>query len=481
MKIAAGSDDAGTDYDCDYSTTHNEIYIGLCRDGQNITSGLRFADVRIPRSARILDARISFTVDGPFTDDITLDFYGEAAGNVATFSDTNRPENRPLIAGQVSEWHITSIDPWELGEVRYSPPLTNIVQEIVKRADWSPGNALAIIVKNGGPASGYWRARRVIAYERPTWYPGTEYAATLVVTYEESADSTLTAPRAGARPIVDGNLAEWQALGQTLLNKDTAGTIAGQTPTYADLSAGLRTAWAPERLYFAAAITDDVLVGNNSPQIWGDDVIELGIRVGSTTHQFTLAVDGRTTDNGNPITSLTCVTRTVPGGWTLEVAIPATALGLTALAADQQYPFTFGLWDDDLRTYPGQTHMIWRGTSTNTYQPAWGTLKLSSTVYDFPQAATQTPTATATATPTPTPTATRHAPRRPPRPPRTPTVTPTATPSPTPTSTATETAQPSATPTATGTPTSTATASQTPTATHTPTSLPRLYLPLVIR
>ena len=84
----------------------------------------------------------------------------------------------------------------------------------------------------------------------------------------------IAAPRAGARPIIDGNLAEWQALGQTLLNKDTAATITGQVPSYADLSAGLRTAWAPDRLYFAAAISDDVLIGNDSPQIWGDDVIE---------------------------------------------------------------------------------------------------------------------------------------------------------------------------------------------------------------
>ena len=91
----------------------------------------------------------------------------------------------------------------------------------------------------------------------------------------------------------------------------------------------------------------------------------------------------------------------MPGGWTLEVAVPATALGLTALKADQQYPFTFALWDDDLRTYPGQTHMIWRGTDTSAYQPAWGTLELSSTVYDFPIGSTLTPTATPTASATP--------------------------------------------------------------------------------
>jgi hypothetical protein len=267
-------------------------------------------------------------------------------------------------------------------------------------------------------------------------------------------------------------------LRSTLLDRDNAATIAGseRSPTTADLSAQLRGAWTPDTLYFAAAITDDVLVGHNSTQIWGDDVIELAIRVPQTgrTHQFTLALDGRTTDNGNPIASLTFLTRTIAGGWALEVAIPATALGLSAFAANQQYPFTFGLWDDDLFTYPGQTHMIWRGTSTNVYQPEWGALSLSSTVYDFPQAATQTPTPTSTASPTPTRTPTA-----------TPTVTSTATPSPTPTRTATATATPSVTPTATATatdtPTSTATASRTPTAAHTSTSLPKLYLPLVLR
>ena len=162
-------------------------------------------------------------------------------------------------------------------------------------------------------------------------------------------------------------------------------------------------------LYFAAYINDDVLVGNNSPQIWGDDAIELGFQVGQTTRQFTVAVDGRQADAGNPMSSLTVATRTVPGGWSLEVGIPAAALGLAQFAAAETYPFTFGLWDDDLSTYPGQTHLIWRGTSTNTYGPDWGVLNLSSEGYPFPAASTSTPTPTGTLTisPSPSPTATK--------------------------------------------------------------------------
>lgn len=198
--------------------------------------------------------------------------------------------------------------------------------------------------------------------------------------------TAIVAPRANTRPIIDGNLVEWGGLSAALLTQDTASAIAGATPSLADLSAQLRAAWAPDMLFFAAAISDDVLVGNNSTQIWGDDAIELSIRVpqNNQTHQLTLAVDGRAAANAAPITSLTYFTRTIPGGWAFEVGVLAAVLGLSGLAADQQYPFTFALWDDDLFTYPGQTHMFWRSNNTSTYKSDWGILKLNNATYNLP-------------------------------------------------------------------------------------------------
>ena len=170
------------------------------------------------------------------------------------------------------------------------------------------------------------------------------------------------------------------ALPATHLDRTTASSITGSetSPTPADLSADLRGAWRPGLLYFAAAVTDDVLVGNQNIRPWNDDAVELSLQVPSTgkTHQFTIGLDGSQYDNGAAISSLTVMTRTVPGGWTLETAIPAWVLGLDALAAGQEYPFTFGLWDDDTRSAAAQTHMLWRGTVTDTYQPDWGTLQL---------------------------------------------------------------------------------------------------------
>jgi len=168
VTIAQSSDDAGPIYynDCNYSTSFPEIYFGRCNNGQDITSGFRFANVHVPQYAEIIDAHIEFTVDGPYDNDITVTFYGEASGNAETFSDTNRPEDRPLMSSLGARWHISSSDEWQTGEQRSSPPLTDIVQTLVDRSDWATGNALAIIVKNSGDPVGTPWHRRVFAYDR---------------------------------------------------------------------------------------------------------------------------------------------------------------------------------------------------------------------------------------------------------------------------------------------------------------------------
>ncbi len=184
--VSSGSDDAGLvpPYppvgSCNYSTIDREVYFGECPDGEGIVSGFRFPNVTVPQGAQIAEAYLEFTVDGPYTDELTVAFYGEDSGNAQPFSVFSRPEDRPLTEASVT-WHIPFDDRWELGQIRTSPDLTSIVQEIVNRPDWVAGNALAIVVKNAGPASGQWRHRRVIGYERPVWYPGPENAARLII------------------------------------------------------------------------------------------------------------------------------------------------------------------------------------------------------------------------------------------------------------------------------------------------------------
>ena len=135
---------------------------------------------------------------------------------------------------------------------------------------------------------------------RTTGAPATTQTATPTV---EPEPGTVTAPNAGGRPVIDGALWEWQTLPATHLDRANAFSIAGSdtNPLPADLSADLRSAWRPGVLYFAAAVTDDVLIGSQSAKAWNDDAIELSIQVPATgqTHQFTIGLDGRQYDNGN--------------------------------------------------------------------------------------------------------------------------------------------------------------------------------------
>lgn len=163
--ISASTDDAGLDADCRYWTAHNEVYMGECKDGLEIVSGLRFSNVNIPEGSIIHDAHLEFSIDGHYTGSLNLAFYGEASGNASTFSNYNRPSDRSLTQASAA-WEVPSTDAWNLGEIRNSPDLTELVQEIIDHSGWRSGNALAIIIKNAGPVSAPYEVRRVIGYDR---------------------------------------------------------------------------------------------------------------------------------------------------------------------------------------------------------------------------------------------------------------------------------------------------------------------------
>ncbi len=190
VQIASGPEDAGPEPSvCAYATSWNEIYFGECTDGSLITSGFRFGNVPVPQNAQIVEAYLEFTVDGPYDVPLQVRIYGEASGDAQPFSDADRPENRPRTQASVL-WTIPADDHWELGMTRRTPDLATLVQEIVSRSDWQPYHGMAFILNTVSSASG--QHRRVIGYERPVWYPGSEYAARLIIQYAGAIPPTPT-------------------------------------------------------------------------------------------------------------------------------------------------------------------------------------------------------------------------------------------------------------------------------------------------
>jgi len=164
VKIDQGSDDAGTNpTPCTFSSTDNEVYLGACFGGGDITSGFRFNNIQIPRNAHIKYAYITFTVDGTYTVPVNVQIYGEANGNSTTFTISSPPINRPTT-NSATLWNIE--DKWNLGMRRTAPDLSSAIQEIVNGnyGNWDLGNSLSLIIKNNSPGS--TDHRRVIAFER---------------------------------------------------------------------------------------------------------------------------------------------------------------------------------------------------------------------------------------------------------------------------------------------------------------------------
>ena len=124
-------------------------------DDQNIlTTGMRFRDIAIPKGANIDSAFIILhSHEGKSTDDVArITIVGEASDNAATYDFetliTDRAETSASILWEVD-------DEWELWEPYSTPDLGAIVQEIIDRQGWQPGNPLNFIFKgeNQGPST----------------------------------------------------------------------------------------------------------------------------------------------------------------------------------------------------------------------------------------------------------------------------------------------------------------------------------------
>ncbi len=188
ISISQGSDDGGTNPgDCAFSNTDNEVYLGACFNGGDITSGFRFNNIQIPRNANIERAYIHFTVDGTYTAGIQAQIYGEASSNPLTYSLSSPPTNR-LTTFNSALWRIT--DQWEFRELRDTPDISSVIQEIINRPDWISGRPISIIIKNAG--SGSSEHRRVIGFERVSFDPSLS-TTQLVITYNTNPTPTPTA------------------------------------------------------------------------------------------------------------------------------------------------------------------------------------------------------------------------------------------------------------------------------------------------
>jgi len=107
--------------------------------------GLRFTGVHIPRGAKINRAYLTLVASDTLTGTCIATIQGEASDNPSTFSTYSDYANRPRTNAYV-QWSMPNTTE---GTAYNSPDISNIIQEIVNRAGWQPGNALVIFISGG--------------------------------------------------------------------------------------------------------------------------------------------------------------------------------------------------------------------------------------------------------------------------------------------------------------------------------------------
>lgn len=172
VKITDTADDG---YEVFGSLTNMQFGVGYA-GGATFLLYCRFLNVTVPQGATIDSATLTLNItDISGTPDTTL--YGVDEDNAAAFAD---PGNMPSAATKTT----ASADPDPAGTGSKVITITTIVQEIVDRAGWASGNAMAFVAgDNAGSGNNYWFAED---YEDA----GTA-EATLDITYTAGAAAVL--------------------------------------------------------------------------------------------------------------------------------------------------------------------------------------------------------------------------------------------------------------------------------------------------
>ena len=156
VMLAISTDDAEQENEEMDSLSDDDIDAGWEGDpeDQNIlTAGLRFQDMQIPQGATIDSAYLLvFSHEGKDPEDVArITIVADASDNPPTFSldslMTDRAQTEASVLWEVAE-------EWEIYQPYRTIDISPVVQEIVDRPGWEPGNAIAFLLKgeNQGPS-----------------------------------------------------------------------------------------------------------------------------------------------------------------------------------------------------------------------------------------------------------------------------------------------------------------------------------------
>ncbi|WP_340680659.1 PilC/PilY family type IV pilus protein [Paraglaciecola sp.] len=127
-----------------YESTGSELSFS---SSSNAYIGVIFNNVQIPNNGLIANAYLEFTAyQSSSNDTASLSIRGANADDVNNFNNYSRYTLRKIDKTAEVNW--TNIGRWYKNNTYQSPSVTTIVQQIVNRSGWNPGNDMMFIFSN---------------------------------------------------------------------------------------------------------------------------------------------------------------------------------------------------------------------------------------------------------------------------------------------------------------------------------------------
>lgn len=313
VRVTASSDDAEQ-----YKQNGNQIIASsndTMRWGERWL-GLRFQNIAIPAGATITEAYVDIAAGNTSdvsnsndSDKAEMRIYGDATNDAVTFSSSDSIRSRSRTNANVT-W--TETNYWEsYKEVKRSPDITDVIQEIVSRSGWSSGNDLALILEERAgrrPALSYDDDTALapllhIAYTTTSCGGSSGGGTTTKPTIQISIASSPTSPTLGASTY-EGQTAATDTL--TIGNIGSANlnyTISG-IPSWLTLTKGgtvLTSAYSSATTRLLAPSTNESFT-----------VSYLSSTLAIGTHQATLTFSDPTATNPDVLVTVSITILQVP-------------------------------------------------------------------------------------------------------------------------------------------------------------------------
>jgi hypothetical protein len=262
VRVQTGSDDAEQTLSGWTGLSSSDLELTTDGSRQQVV-GMRFAGLQVPAGATVTNAYVQFRTDESSTGAADLTVRAEAADNTPTYRSTSgnvtsRETTAASVAWSPPSWSTVG----EAGGAQRTPDLSKLVQAVVDRPGWTPGNALALQVSGTG-------RRTAEAFDG-----GASFAPLLHVEYTTEGSGGTT----NAAPTVDVGADRSVTLPDTLALDATVSDDG--LPTGSSLSYTWSEVSGPGDVTFTPAETEDTTAAFSTE---GSYVLRLTVTDGELT------------------------------------------------------------------------------------------------------------------------------------------------------------------------------------------------------